>query len=153
MYGGLVASTFALPDRPVRVGEAWQTSYRLLPDLPGSLAREVRTPVLTVRFTHTLQALQTKNGRQYAIIRTEGAGLTPPESPVTVQHDYAATTRFDVARGVVVSGQYRLDITTSSTRLDAGGNSRASQQDNSVTLTVMEVPAAAAAAGKKRRKR
>lgn len=112
--GGTNAATVQLPDHPVKVGDTWETTMKTKPAIPGSPGGGASAvPEMEIKLTNTLKGLETKNGKQFAIIETVGTGSLPAGAGGALQElnqNMAGTTRFDVGRGAVVSGQYSLDM-------------------------------------------
>jgi hypothetical protein len=107
---GVISSThlMQLPDKPVKVGDSWETVLVMQPNLP--LAGPQELPEVEIKLTHTLKALQPKGGKLHALIESAGGGATPEGGSVVVQQKYAGTSRFDVSTGSVASGDYSMDL-------------------------------------------
>jgi hypothetical protein len=109
--GGPSLSIAFLPDRPVQVGDTWETVQKVQASVPNPSA-QVQIPEIEARFTHTLQRLESKDGKAFAIIESSGSGAAPEgvAGAVSGTQNVSGTTRFDVTRGAVVSGQYTIDL-------------------------------------------
>jgi hypothetical protein len=131
--GQLLGSSFLiqLPERPVKVGDTWETAVKL-PGAPGGAVPIAAAPI-EVKFTHTLKALEMVNGRLQAVIESAGtapaapSAAPPAPAPPPAQPpgegapappmvapsggtSYAGTTRFDIEGGSIVGGKYTSDI-------------------------------------------
>jgi hypothetical protein len=111
MVGGSALSAFPeLSPNPVKAGDNWETTRKIRTQLPGaagSTATEVE-----IHTTYTLKALETRNGRQIAVIETAGSGAAPTSGGGdALTQNVTGTTRFDVERGVVVGAQMTADLT------------------------------------------
>lgn len=101
-----------LPEGPVKVGDTWETRQKVSVQTPAAMPAE-GAPSVEMVYTHTLKALEAKNGKQFAIITSTGAAETPRDGAGMFQElaqDFTGTTRFDVARGKIVSGQYTVEM-------------------------------------------
>jgi hypothetical protein len=117
--GGGSASSLQFPENPIKVGESWETTQKVKPTVPGGFSGSpaaggnLTTPEFEVKMTHTLRAVEVKNGKQFALIDSIGSGEAPTNDSGPVQslsQSFTGTTRFDMARGVIVSGQYSSDL-------------------------------------------
>ena len=153
--GGAGASIAQLPDHPVKVGDSWEVVQQVAANLPGPGGGIA--PPLDVRFTHTLKEVVTKNGKQFALIESMGSGSTPADAAgPSLNQSITGTTRFDIARGAVASGQYNMDISMKlgTAALPGGGAAGAGgpssvKIDGLIAMTLIETPATPAAPAKK----
>jgi hypothetical protein len=152
--GGIGMTIAQMPDHPVKVGDSWDVAQKIRASVPGTPGGQA-APEIEVHFTHTLKDLVTKGGKQFAIIESTGSGSTPADAPgPAVNQNVTGTTRFDVARGAVASGQYNMDLSMklATPGLPAGAPSQGAPSsikvDGMIVMTLAEVPAAPAAAKK-----
>lgn len=111
LFGAGNVSILVLPDHPVQVGDSWESTQRVQPNIPVPNGGASAIPVLEIKLTHTLKSLGTKNGHVFALIDTTGSGSSPEGAPGgSINESFAGTTRFDVARGAVTSGTYNMEI-------------------------------------------
>lgn len=155
LFGMAAMIGVSLPEGPVKVGDTWESTRRTAPSLPGPLAGSASAPDVEMKFTHSLQAVEVKNGKQFAIIESTGSPAPPIAAPGESTVDAAnqsisTTTRFDVARGVLVSSRSSIEF---SMRIGAptlpggpapsGAAPAAGQSlrvDGTIDLTVTELP-------------
>lgn len=157
--GGGTAGVFVqFSDKPVSVGEQWEVTQKVQAAVPGPLAGPAggQLPQLEVKYTHILKQVVNKDGKRLAIITTTGAGGTPQEGQNAMTQDVTGTSRFDIDRGVLVSGQYTINTSMRMASPQLGGAEgqpgapTGVQIDGMINLTVGEAPATAAKpAGKK----
>jgi hypothetical protein len=157
-FGGAGQSVVLLPDHPVRVGESWESSTTIRPGMGGPLPPGVAPAgEVTIQMTHTLKAIQPRNGHRHAIIETVGTTSTGGaaaggEAP-SFNQEIQGTTRFDLDRGAIVGAQYEGMMSMGMT-LPSGGPGGADgpaapgalaggrmQIDGQLKLTLVEVPA------------
>lgn len=147
----MTTSFLQFPEKPVAVGDSWETTMKSRPEVGGPGSVPGAAPEFEVKYVHTLKSVETKNGVRYALIESIGSGTAPgPDGMPGSSQDVSGTTRFDIARGVVVSGQYTatLNLKLGGLQLPgaaAGGaaNGQASPAmslDGQVITTFMEVP-------------
>jgi len=152
--GGIGMTIAQMPDHPVKVGDSWDVAQKIRASVPGTPGGQA-APEIEVHFTHTLKELVTKGGKQFAIIESTGSGSTPADAPgPAVNQNVTGTTRFDVERGTVASGQYNMDL---SMKLATPGLPAAAQAqgapasikvDGMIVMTLAEIPVTAPAAKK-----
>lgn len=161
LFGMAAMTGVSLPETPVKVGDTWESTRRTAPSLPGPLAAAGSAPDVDMKFTHSLKALEVKNGKQFAIIESTGSPAPPmaagAESTVDAANQSIATTsRFDVARGALVSSRSSIEFSMkiASPTLPGGPASggappaagpmggQSLRIDGTVELTLTEVPAA-----------
>lgn len=111
-----------LPEKPVKIGDSWETSFKASGQLPVGGPLSPNLPDLELKLTHTLKSLEMQKGSQVAVIETKGsAGVGQPaaggpEMPPAGQdmppagQTYSGTTHFDVTRGTILSGKYGADV-------------------------------------------
>src|SRR6185503_9958397 len=99
-------------------------------------------------YTHILKQVVDKGGKKFAIITTTAAGGTPQEGESALTQDLTGTSRFDIERGTLVSGQYTLNVSLRAGLPQmpggAGGAGAAlggGQVDGLTNITVAEAPA------------
>ena len=111
--GGQDASAFGpvlmVPNRPVKPGETWEHVELVKPTIVGLPNSGQVAPPVEVRFTYTLKSVESRGGKQFAIIETSGSSSNGGQAGLN--HNYRGTSRFDIGRGVVVAGQYVVDTT------------------------------------------
>lgn len=158
MMGGISGSIAQLPGKPVKVGETWESVQKVKPSLPGPAAQAGQIPEVEIRLTHTLKGLAEKNGKQFALIETTGNGSIPMASGTVQSMDQTVSgiTRFDIARGAVVSGQYKLDLAmrmglppglgAGAGGAAGGGAPQGMEANGTFNMTLMEAPVPAGAA-------
>ncbi len=145
-------SFLQFPDKPVAVGESWETVMKSRPDVGGPGSVPGASPEIEVKYTHTLKSMETKNGVRYALIESIGSGSVPgPDGMPGSSQDVSGTTRFDIARGAIVSGQYTatLNLKLGGLQLPGAaaagaGNGQAPPNmsiDGQTVTTFVEVPA------------
>lgn len=153
--GGIGMTIAQLPDHPVKVGDSWDITQKIRASVPGTPGGQA-APEIEVRFTHTLKDLQTQGGKQFALIESIGSGSTAADAPgPAVSQNVTGTTRFDVARGAVASGQYNMDLSMkiATPGLPAGaapqGAPASIKVDGMIAMTLTEVPLTPASTAKK----
>jgi hypothetical protein len=136
-----------LPDRPVKVGDTWERRDAFRPHLflpiPSSIV-----PKLDARFTYKLKGIEKKDGRRIAVIDVSGGPRmdTPKGTLKQYSADYSGTSRFDIDRGMLLSGKYRVKQAFSISFAEPGADPNGLQglQSDGVTeIIVQELPAAA----------
>lgn len=120
LFGGLsLGATVQFPDRPVKVGETWETRRRFAGQGLGSGLRSTAGTV-EKELTHTLKEIQRKGSRQIAVIETTANSTeTPPggakpdgRTPTRgILQTTTGLTYFDVGRGVVTLMKFSADAT------------------------------------------
>jgi len=142
------------PATPLRVGDTWESTQRFRTARTANARRPAAEMLL--RCSHTLQALNTRNGKQFALIETSGT-TEPAEGAAgdaeQLGFTVTGTARFDVTRGVVISGTYTQEASgTIVIPAGAGGAaSQAQQAEVAATTKVLFRDAAAPATPAKRR--
>lgn len=125
MLMGVLPTYLQFPEKPVAVGETWETVLKTQPTVGGGPSG-ITIPEIELASTHTLKAIEVKNGRRHAIISTTSTSALAPApaapaapaapgappadaagAPPAVQVETTATTRFDIDRGTIVSGQVK----------------------------------------------
>jgi hypothetical protein len=161
VLGGASLGLAQMPDKPVKVGDSWDISQKIKPTVPGPTGSAgggtARMADIDVQFTHTLRALEVKNGKQHAIIDSTGNGFLPEtgEGPVqTMSQNFTGSTRFDVNAGAIVSGQYSVVVEATmsqaiGTPAGARGGGPNMRMDGNIQVTFREAPATPAAPAKK----
>lgn len=154
--GGIGMTIAQLPDHPVKVGDSWEVAQKIRASVPGAPGGQA-APEIEVRFTHTLKELVTKGGKQFALIESTGSGSTPTDTPgPAVNQNITGTTRFDIDRGAVASGQYNMDLSmkVAAPALPAGaapqGAPSSIKVDGIITMTLAELPVTPPAATAKK---
>lgn len=152
--GGIGMTIAQLPDHPVKVGDSWDVDQKIRASVPGTPGGQA-APEIEVHFTHTLKELVSKGGKQFAIIESTGSGSTPADAPgPAVNQNVTGTTRFDIDRGAVASGQYNMDLTMklAAPALPGGAAAQGAPSsikvDGIITMTLSELPIAPASAKK-----
>jgi hypothetical protein len=108
---GIVGPMLRLPDHPVSPGDTWEFESKFRPAIPGPVPSLSGAQDVDLKLTYTFKALNKRGGKQFALIETAGnAEGTGPQGTVAVTQK--ATTRFDIARGAVVSGQVSTTVNT-----------------------------------------
>lgn len=114
LLGSGATSVVQLPANPVRPGESWEVSTKVRPNVPGNpVAAGMPMPELEMKLTHTLRSIESRNGKQFALIDTVGTGSMPAGAAGMLREmsqSFTGTTRFDIRRGVIVSGQFSSDM-------------------------------------------
>ena len=161
LFGGANVSVMTLPDHPVKVGDSWETTQQIQPNIPVPNGGASAVPMVEIKFTHTLKSLGTRNGKVYALIDSTGSGASPEGAPGgSVNENFTGTTRFDVARGAVASGKYNVEVSiklpaaTLGAVPPAGAPGAAAAPpnmriDGSIQMVLMEAAPPAAKAGAK----
>lgn len=143
------SSLAQFPDRPVKVGDTWETTRPVGAGLQGPGA--AAGTVLVARYTHTLKEVVKKDGRRFAMIQSSGAATPADQAEAPdVRQSLSGLTRFDIERGVMVSGQYKLDLSMKvaapallgAAAANGGGAVPMMQLDGLTTITVLEATAA-----------
>jgi hypothetical protein len=160
LNGGYIGPSLRLPDKPVAPGDTWEYTGKIQISIPGPVPSLSGPQDLELKTTYTLKAIETKGVKQFALIEAEGAaeGNTPQGTAAVSQK---GTTRFDIARGAVVSGKYSMTLNVAGAAGPAGGNAApnappvagGTRLDAVVDAVMRETPVAAAAAkarGKRR---
>lgn len=154
--GGIGMTIAQMPDHPVKVGDSWDVNQKIRASVPGTPGGQA-APEIEVRFTHSLKELVTKGGKQFAIIESLGSGSTPADAPgPAVNQNVTGTTRFDIERGTVASGQYNVDLSMkiATPGLPAGAAAQGApanlKVDGIIAMTLAEVPVTAPAAKAKK---
>jgi hypothetical protein len=110
LFGSNV-TVMTLPDHPVKVGDQWESTQRMTPNIPVGNGGASAVPVIEVKMTHTLKSLVSRNGHVYALVDSTGSGASPEGAPGgAINESFTGTTRFDVQRGAVASGKYNVEI-------------------------------------------
>lgn len=155
LFGSTSFTIVQLPSTPVKVGDSWETVQKIRPTVvTGKVPFLI--PEIEFRYTHTLKRLDTRNGRQQALIESSGSGApVGQEADTTVNQSITGTTRFDIARGAVVSSQYNIllgmSIPLPPGAVPAGADApNGVRIDGTIDVVVAEVPAAVAAKKAKR---
>ena len=149
--GGNLAGTagngiLQLPEQPVKIGDAWEVVQQVAVAVPGPGGEAA--PPLDMRLRHTLKDVVTTNEKQFALIESKGSGSSPQEAPgPAVRQILTGTSRFDLARGALVSGQYLsqlfMEVDAPAPAGAAGGPSKI-KIEGVVTISVAEILAAPA---------
>jgi hypothetical protein len=153
-------SSALLPDRPVKTGVSWETTQMVSPNVPGPAGAAAPAPPIEVKFTHTLKELQKRGSSVHAIIESVGSG-TAPEGTAgnSASQSIMGTSRFDLTRGVLVGGQYQIDLSVKAPLAAlsggaAGGGGQSVNIDGTLKMTLVEAaPAPARAKPAPRKKR
>ena len=155
---GFVGPSVRLPENPVSPGDTWETTIKFQSAIPGPVPSLSGPQDLEMKLIHTLKSVETRGGKRFAFIESEGtAEGTGPQGTAAVSHK--GMTRFDIARGAVVSGKYSMTVNMVGAAAPApGGNGAApagegSRLDAVMDAVLREVPVKAAPAkarGKKR---
>jgi hypothetical protein len=155
LFGSSSATILHLPDKPVEVGESWESTQRIQPTVPGGAAAGIAPPAIELRLTHTLKSVSVKNGRRFAIIESTGSSETSQGGQSASNQSISGISRFDVTRGALVSQQYNADM---GVQLPMPANAAAPpgapqslRMDGIMTVTITEAVAAGnkAAPGRK----
>ena len=158
---GAATGIASLPEKPVQVGESWEKSQKVRPNIGGANPNAaVATPEIEVKMTYTLKSIETKNGKKLAIIESSGSGSTPADAQgLSLNENITGTTRFDIDRGAVAGGRYNADISMKipmpqipGLGQGAGAGAPAAgamlRIDGTMQTTLLEIPATTSAAHK-----
>ncbi len=104
------ATLFIAPDKPVKIGETWEHTERIKPSAWG-IPASAAIAGLETRVQHTLKSVEERDGRKLAVVDTSGSLTGDSATTGGVQQSFTGTTRFDIAAGRPVSGQYWIDVT------------------------------------------
>ncbi|MGV3723822.1 MAG: hypothetical protein ACO1SX_23230 [Actinomycetota bacterium] len=138
------------PERPLKVGDTWETSQPMGAGFANGPLGGAGA-ALQATFTHTLKSLVTKDKRVFAMIESIGA-TTPMEGEAgpAIKQNISGISRFDVERGVLVGGQYSLDLSMkvgAPALLGGAGGGPAEgaappnmKVDGITSLTIQEIP-------------
>lgn len=156
LFGSSSYTLVQFPDKPVSVGDSWETVERIRPSVVGKRVPFV-IPEIEFKYTHTFKGIQEKNGRKTALIETSGSGSTvgAEGGENMLNQSVTGTTRFDIARGVVVSSQHNvilsllLGVPSGGAAAQPGG---ALRLDGSMDVVVTEAAGKPAAAGAKKKR-
>lgn len=101
-----------LPDRPVKVGDRWQSTANIPLGMTAGAAAD-----LDLELEHTLREIRREPEGALAVIGLSGSysklqGLEEigVGEPMHVQASMTGTTTFDITRGRFVGGRYELDM-------------------------------------------
>jgi hypothetical protein len=156
LNGGFVGPSLRLPEMPVKPGDTWEFTSKVQLTIPGPVPSLSGPQELDLKTTYTLKAIDKKGGKQFALIESEGSAEgTNPQGTAAVSQK--GTTRFDIARGAVVSGKHSMTLNVVGAAPPAGGNAApaagGSRMDAVVDAIMREVPAAAAPAKSRGKRR
>lgn len=139
--GGSTMALVQLPDKPVQVGDSWESVENVKIGVPGQPGQGIAPTKANeeIRLTHTLKSIEAKNGKRFAIIESSGSSALESGEGAgpSSNQNVLGTARFDIARGAVVSTQYTVNVNS------LGGPS-GGRMDANFDLTLNEAPAAPA---------
>jgi hypothetical protein len=108
----MLSSSFllTLPDKPVRVGDSWETAVKAQGQLGLGGGFAPNLPDVELKLTYTLKSLEDKGGHTLAVIETKGKSGAGDAGAGEGGQNYTGTTRFDVTAGGVQSAKYIADV-------------------------------------------
>ncbi len=157
LSSGIVGPTLRLPDHPVNPGDSWEFETKFRPAIPGPVPSLSGPQEMDLKLTYTFKALDKKGGKQFALIETAGnAEGTGPQGTAAVSQK--GTTRFDIARGAVVSGKMSTTLNMAGSDAPPAANNAAAgvggmRIDAVFDVVLREVPVTAAPAKAKGKRR
>lgn len=157
LSSGMIGPMLRLPEQPVSPGDTWEFTQKYRPSVPGPVPSLGGDADLDLKLLYTFKSLEKKGGKEFALIETVGSAQGNSEQGST-NVSITATSRFDIARGAVVSSKVTNNLNMAGVSVPGnaaagGGQASSSQIDAVLDIVVREVPPTPAKSAPKKKKR